>query len=282
MPAPAKSEAKSTSAYQSAKTRVYEIMTVADPSDLASRVFGFFITGLIILNVIVVITLTDESLSARFERTYYYFEMAVTIIFSVEYVLRLWACTADPRYARPLAGRLRYAVTPMALVDLVAIVPFYVSVLAGAEAVNTTWFRAIRLFRLARLFKTSRYFQSSRIMGRVVWAKRQELVITLVTVAILLLVFSGLMWFVESKAQPDKFGSIIASLWWGVNTLSTVGFGDVVPETNLGKLISGLVALLGIALFALPAGILASGFAEELRARKHHTKTCPHCGREIE
>jgi voltage-gated potassium channel len=179
-------------------------------------------------------------------------------------------------------GRLRYAVTPLALVDLAAIAPFYPLFFLGVRGVDTAFIRALRLIRLMRLFKTTRYFQSFRILGRVLRAKKEQIVITVLIVVVLLVLLSSLMYFVERSAQPDKFSSIPAAMWWGVSALTTVGYGDIYPMTTTGKVVGAIISLLGIGLFAMPAGIVASGFAEELQARHRQTKKCPHCGREIE
>jgi voltage-gated potassium channel len=213
---------------------------------------------------------------------FYYFEMASVAVFSVEYVLRLWSCTVEEKYARPILGRLRYAVTPLALIDLAAIAPFYPMAFLGIRTADTASIRALRLFRLMRLFKTTRYSQSLQIMGRVLRAKKEQILVTLFVVVILLVMLSSVMYFVEQSAQPDKFSSIPAAMWWGVSTLTTVGYGDVYPVTSLGKVIGALISLLGIGLFAMPAGILASGFSEEVRTRHGRAKVCPHCGREMD
>lgn len=246
------------------------------------QVVGFAITSLIILNVLAVILQTVEALSTRYEAAFYYFEMASVVVFSVEYLLRLWSCTVDEKYTHPLWGRLRYAITPLALIDLVAIAPFYPLAFMGIRTVDTTFVRALRLVRLMRLFKATRYSRAFEAMGRVLRAKKEQIVIAVAFVVILLVLLSSLMYFVERAAQPDRFSSIPAALWWGVATMTTVGYGDVYPVTVLGKVMGAIISLLGIGLFAMPAGIIASGFAEELQAGREEKKTCPHCGREVE
>ncbi|MCE5252882.1 MAG: ion transporter [Actinomycetia bacterium] len=270
--------------YQAAKARIHQILAITHPNDRASRVFGFFIIALIILNVIAVILQTVKWLNDNYGSAFYYFELASVVVFSVEYVLRLWSCTVEEKYARPIVGRLRYVVSPMALVDLAAIAPFYPLAFLGIRTADTAAIRALRLFRLMRLFKATRYSQSFYIMGRVLRAKKEQVLVAVLMVAILLVLLSSVMYFVERNIDHEggEFSSIPAALWWGISTLSTVGYGDIYPVTIAGKIVGAIVALLGIGLFAMPAGILASGFAEELRTRHEHTKTCPHCGREIE
>ncbi|OFW60687.1 MAG: potassium channel protein [Actinobacteria bacterium RBG_16_64_13] len=271
------------STYESVKKRVHDILVITYPHDQAARAFGFFIITLIVLNVMAVILQTVKSLNDSYEAVFYYFEMASVIIFSVEYLFRSWSCTVDEKYSHPLWGRLRYAVTPLALIDLIAIAPFYPLAFLGVKTVDTTFVRALRLFRLMRLFKTTRYFQSFQILARVLRAKKEQILVAALVVVILLVLLSSLMYFIERSAQPEKFSSIPAAMWWGVSTMTTVGYGDVYPVTVTGKVVGAIISLLGIALFAMPAGMLASGFAEELQARRgQQRRRCPHCGRELE
>jgi voltage-gated potassium channel len=193
----------------------------------------------------------------------------------------LWVAPLDPRFAKPFWGRIRYAFTLMAIVDLLAILP---ALLPLIFTFDLRIIRFLRVFRLFRLFKMSRYVQSLNSLDDVVRAKKEELVVTLVMIGMLLLFSSSLMYIVETEAQPDKFPDIPSAMWWGVATLTTVGYGDVFPITPLGKLFGAFIALLGIGMFALPTGILASGFAEEIKRRHEKEKTCPpcpHCGGDI-
>ena len=129
----------------------------------------------------------------------------------------------------------------------------------------------------------SRYVESLTRLDDVIHSRKEELLVTLAAIGIMLLFASSAMYLVENEAQPDKFPNIPASMWWGVATLTTVGYGDVFPITPLGKFLGAFIALLGVGIFALPAGILASGFAEEIskRHRKHQECCCPNCGCDI-
>jgi voltage-gated potassium channel len=164
----------------------------------------------------------------------------------------------------------------MAVVDLVSILP---SLIPGGT-LDLRFIRSLRLARLARTLKLARYSQSLQTLGRVLRAKREELVVTGIAGALLLICASSIMYFAEHDAQPQQFSSIPASMWWGVVTLTTVGYGDIFPVTPLGKILGAFIALLGIGLFALPAGILASGFSDELR--RNEPRTCPRCGQVID
>jgi voltage-gated potassium channel len=168
----------------------------------------------------------------------------------------------------------------MAIVDLLAILPAFLPLIFPLDL---RIIRFLRLFRLFRLFKMSRYVDSLNSLDDVVRSKKEELTVTVVMIAMLLLFSSSLMYVVETEAQPDKFPDIPSAMWWGVATLTTVGYGDVFPVTPLGKVLGGFIAFLGIGMFALPTGILASGFAEEIRKRHEKDKACacPHCGGDV-
>jgi len=197
-------------------------------------------------------------------------------VFSLEYLARLWSCTSQPDYAGPFLGRLRHGFTPLALVDLIAVLPFYLSFMT----VDMRFLRALRLLRLFRLAKLGRYSETLGLFARVMRHKKEELVITSMLMLILIILSASLMYYAEHDAQPDQFPDIPSTAWWAVVTLTTVGYGDVYPVTGLGKLFAALVAVFGIAMFALPAGILGASFSEEMR--RGEAKRCPHCGKLLE
>lgn len=235
--------------------------------------------ALILLNVAAVVAQSVHELAVRFDRAFSAFEAFSVLVFTLEYVVRLWACTADSRFAHPLWGRMRYALTPMALVDLLAILPFYVVIWDADLRV----IRLFRLLRLGRLAKIGRYSDAANILVRVLRAKREEMLLTLSLVFLLGVVFASLAYYAEHAAQPDKFPDIPHAMWWAFVTITTVGYGDVAPVTPLGKVIGVCTAILGILMIALPTGVLGAAFVEELN-RLHKTdcqKHCPHCGKPI-
>lgn len=266
----------SSSAPSSFRLRVYRILSGADSARGLGRVVAIGLTALILLNVAASVLETVHALHQRWAQFFLILEGVSVTVFTIEYLLRLWACTVDLRYARSFVGRVRYALTPLMLIDLVAIAPFYA---ASLIQVDLRTLRAIRLVRLLRVLKIARYSESLQLLGRVLVSRRSELFVTLIAVLVLLVVSSTLMYHVERDAQPDQFSSIPAAMWWSVETLTTIGYGDMLPVTTVGKLINSFIALLGIGLFALPAGILGSGFVEELhRRRDAPVEKCPHCG----
>lgn len=258
--------------------RIYELLEVAHPDDTASRVTDLFLFVLIALNVVAVIVETVEDLATQYAVVFQYFEVFSVGVFTVEYVLRLWTCVADRRYARPITGRLRFAGSWHAIVDVLAILPFYLPMFLP---IDLRVIRALRFFRLLRFLKLSRYSESMRIFGKVLHSERSELMVALFVAGVLLVLGSSFLYIVEHEAQPDKFSSIPAAMWWGVATLTTVGYGDVAPITPLGRFLGAIVAVMGIGMFALPAGILASGFAREMSKRRDDPQVCPHCGEPI-
>lgn len=258
------------------KQRVFRLLE-GDQSR-AGRIIGFALLNLILLNLVAVILETVPSLATRYDRAFAIFENVSVAIFSAEYLLRLWSCTSNPKYRHPLFGRLRFALTPLALIDLAAIAPAY---MPGDVFLDLRYARIVRLVRLLRVLKMARYSKTLRTFSNVVTAKAWDLGIIAFFLGVLLIVASISMYFVEHAAQPEVFSSVPAAMWWGVVTLTTVGYGDIYPITPLGKFIGALIALVGIGFFALPAGIMAAGFAEEIHRERDAKKCCPHCGKEL-
>lgn len=261
----------------SMRKRIYEIMEVGKPGDTLSKSFDFFIIALIGLNIIALILESIESIrvfSPNFFRNFEYFSVS---IFSVEYILRIWSCVENPAYEKSLSGRLRFSFTPLAVIDLLAILPFYLPFIGF----DLRFLRAFRMMRIFRVAKFGRYSQSIQILQRVLIVKKEQLISAVFILLLLLIIASSTMYFAESRVQPENFSSIPATMWWAVATLTTVGYGDVYPVTQAGKLIASVIAILGIGMFALPTGILGAGFIEEVDHRRQKSMRCPHCGKEI-
>jgi voltage-gated potassium channel len=205
------------------------------------------------------------------------FEVLSVIVFTVEYLLRLWVAPLAPRFQGAVWGRVRYALTPLALVDLWAVLPFYLPMLIPLDL---RFIRALRVLRLIRVMKIGRYSESIQTLGAVLREQKEQLLAALLILLVLIVISSSLIYFVERDAQPEAFSSIPAAMWWSVATLTTVGYGDIYPVTPVGKVLASVIAVLGIGLFALPAGILGSGFVEKYR-EKRQPLTCPHCGKNL-
>jgi len=260
------------------KKRTYEFLEKAKEGDTAGLIFDWFIMSLISLNVIAVVMATVQSISVRYNKFFNVFEIFSIIIFSIEYILRIWSCTIDEKFRHPILGRIKYFFTPFAIVDLLAILPFY---LPKIISVDLRFLRALRLIRLFRVLKMARYNDAIATLKNVILKKREELMVTVFTVFIFLILLSSAVYLVENPVQPEVFPDIPTAMWWGVVTMTTVGYGDIYPITALGRIFAAIVSILGVGLFALPAGFLASGFTEEIRKGKKKKIICPECGREI-
>ena len=260
------------------RRRVFEILEPPTEGDAASRAFDVFILALIFLNVLGIVVESLPTFPDSSRRLLRIFEIVSVAVFTIEYALRMWTCTLNARYRRPVIGRLRFAFSFMALIDLAAILPFYLPMLI---AVDLRYLRALRLFRFARVVKMGRYSRSLRLIRGAIAASKADLINTAFAACVLLVIASSMMYYAEHNAQPDVFSSIPATMWWGVITLTTVGYGDALPVTPIGKLIACFAALMGIGLFALPTAILGSAFLEQARVARQEDFTCPHCGKTL-
>ena len=257
--------------------RAFEILE-GTTNDKVARGFQFFIVTLISANVLMVILETESSITDPYGYLFNPFEIFSVIVFTGEYAGRILLCKIDPKYQNKKFARLRFALSPMMLIDLAAILPFFLPFIIT----DIRFIRIIRLFRLFRLFKLARYSQSMQTLGEVFKAKAGDLSVAFFVLFIVWIFASTLMYHAEHEAQPEAFGSIPSSMWWGIITLTTIGYGDTYPVTFAGKVIGTGVAVLGIAVYAIPAGIMASAFTEELRKKRQSHHNCPHCGKEIE
>lgn len=262
------------------KKTVYEIIEEAEPGNRSSEVFDVFLITLIALNVVALIVGTVEEIHRISPGAFYLFEVISVGIFTVEFSLRVWTCTENPRYAHPVKGRLQYLVSPLALIDLLAVLPVYLVFVVNLHGLDLRFLRVVRL--LARIVRLGRYFSSLSTLGKVVHTKQGELAAVVSVLFLLLVMTSSMMFFAEHQAQPEEFASIPRAMWWSIITLTTVGYGDVFPVTAAGRLLAGIIAIVGIGLFALPAGILGSGYMEELAKVAKEPVRCPHCGEVID
>lgn len=245
------------------KASCYRTLEVGAQKNAVSKAVNGFLMALIVLNVMAVMLETVESLVMKYATLFHAFLVFSVCVFTLEYLLRLWTCTEESfgKYTQPLLGRLRYMMSPLAIIDLLAIVPFYLSMFFAFDL------RFIRVFRLLWIIKIMRYLPAMAMLVYVLKRERRTLAAALVLMLVMLFLAASLMYFAEHEIQPEAFASIPHALWWGVATLTTVGYGDVVPQSTVGRILGMIIMLLGIAMFALPAGILASAFTEEVRRR---------------
>ncbi len=185
----------------------------------------------------------------------------VVIVFGIEFALRFWSEGENPAHAGVM-GRLRFLGTPLAIADLLAFLPELLVLLLFPDA-HGGWLAALRALRLFRLFKLARYVPAFAIVGNAVKRAGAPLLAALCVAAAQVYIAALLLYFIEGENKPEQFGSITRALWWAIVTLTTVGYGDVYPETVLGRVAAGIVALAGIGIVAMPTGILASAFARK-------------------
>lgn len=242
-----------------------------------------FIYGLIILNIIALIVESYEEIREPYGFYFDIFEIFSVIIFTIEYIVRIWVSDLDKNYkGSKFSKRLQFIRSPLGIIDLIAIVPFY---LPYFLLFDLRVIRILRLFRLFRILKIGRYSKSLKTIKEALQECKSELTTTVFVAFVLIIISSTLMYYAENDAQPELFASIIHSFWWSVVTLTTVGYGDVYPITVLGKIFSGITALIGIGFVALPTGIISATFIEKVQEKKAKKEKlsckCPNCGFEI-
>jgi voltage-gated potassium channel len=244
------------------RRRCYEILEGG--ADRASRLLEGAIVALILANIVVVVIETVPAIELRCRRLFDLVEVGSLAVFSLEYAARIWAAPehAPYRALTPWRARRAFVVSPAGIVDLLAIVPFWF-----AFALPDT-LRVVLVFRIVRFFKLARYSTGMRSLLDALYAERRALFACLVVFTGTTLLSAALMHLAESDVQPDKLGTLPDAIWWAVVTLGTIGYGDVVPVTAAGKMIAGVTILTAVAMIALPAGIIATAFAEEIHRRE--------------
>lgn len=265
------------------KRRVFEIISRAENGDRMSRVFDVSIMMLIIVSILSIILQSYESLASRYADLFYCSEVFTVIVFSVEYLLRIW--TADQLFPEERHPRIKYALSFMAIIDLLAVLPFYLPFLT-ADLRFLRMVRLFRLFRLLRVFKLGRYFDALQVIVQVLRESTAQLVISIVLCLFVMLFSAIVMYTVENPVQPEQFPNVIASLWWAICTLTTVGYGDVYPVTAIGRFFAAVISLVGIGIIAIPTGIIAGGFSNAIAGNKKEADDqkhyCPYCGHNLD
>jgi voltage-gated potassium channel len=257
----------------------YELL---DPSSgsAASRSIELLLINLIFLNIVAIILESVKSINQQYAPFFRALENFSIVIFTIEYFLRAWTSVENPKYHH---RRSKYLFSGMAIIDLLSILPFYIELILGFVPIDLLFLRTVRLFRLLRVLKIARYLKALNIMQAVLRERKEQILVSIMFILFLLVIVSTVMYYVENDAQPELFSSIPATMWWGIATLTTVGYGDMVPITVLGKFLGGMITILGIGLFALPAGIFSSGLTEYMQQNRKdkHVKRCPHCNGEL-
>ncbi|NQZ02679.1 MAG: ion transporter [Bdellovibrionales bacterium] len=257
------------------------------------KAIGIFLTALIISNIVAVVLETVPSLFRNYHNFFVGFEVFSVIVFTLEYFMRIWTAPEGDD-SRPIISRLKFMVSPFAVIDLLAILPFFLPLFI---TIDLRYLRALRLFRIVRIFKLGRYSKSMRLLSYVFRERAPDLIVAFSVGLVLLVVSATSMYFFEHEAQPEAFSSIPAAMWWAIATLTTVGYGDIYPITVGGKVFGSMVAVIGVGLVAIPTGILGAGLVEAIeetkrqereqeekekarfeKAYKQEGEKCPHCG----
>jgi voltage-gated potassium channel len=252
------------------RRRLAVIFEDEEPRDAVTRAFNLALAVLIVANVAGVVLESVESLHDRFAAAFDAFEATATAVFAAEYVLRAWACVDfvhDARYRDPLWGRLRYLRSFFALIDLLSVMPALLGLFGAADL------RVLRLLRLLRMLKLVRHSTTFGLLFAVLREEAQSITALLFVLLLTVTISGSLMFMIEGPEQPAVFSSIPSAMWWAIETLTTVGYGDMVPITAAGRILGSVVSIVGIGTLALFSGLITVGFLDQLRMhRERHAK----------
>ena len=269
---------------ESTKKRIFEIIQIGKETDFVSRAFDFTIVAAILLNLLIAIAETFETMEV-YTSLFRSVEAATVILFTVEYVLRVW--TAGYLYPEKSGGRavVKFVTSFYGIVDLLSFLPFYLPVFFPEGIVA---FRMFRIVRILRLFRVNKYYDALNVIGRVLRRKRSQLISSVFIIFVLMTASSLCMYSLEHEAQPEVFQNAFSGFWWAVSTLLTVGYGDIYPITVVGRIFGIGITFLGVGMVAIPTGILSAGFVEEMSEIQTVGKTeceekiyCPYCGKKL-
>ena len=253
-----------------ARRRTADVLFSRDRDERWTRRVDVALILLITLNVVAVILESVQEYQSLWGAYFHAFEVFSVAVFSTEYVLRLWSAVDDPwreRYRRAIRGRLRFARTTMAIIDLLAILPFYLALVVQIDL------RFLRVLRLLRIFKLTRYSGAMTLLFQVLRGEARNIGAAMFVLLLMLVIVSSLAFIVEGDSHShDAFSSIPSAMYWAIITMTTVGYGDVVPTTALGRLLTGIIAVLSLGMVAIPTGILASGFTSALQRRREQVE----------
>lgn len=244
------------------RQRVYSTMNPDIHSGDLHAVFDIFMGGVIFLSVVAVMLESVSDVHDVLAHEFHIFDMITVAIFSIEYLFRVYSCVEDPEYEDPITGRLRYMISPSALVDLIAVLPFYLTFMVQIDL------RFLRVIRLLRLLKFTRYSTAMSTLTEVFEEQLPSLSAALFITMVVVVFSASVVYLVEHEVQPEKFTSIPESTYWAVITLLSVGYGDIYPVTPVGQFFTMIISMLGLGLVAMPTGIIASGFSEKMRERE--------------
>lgn len=237
---------------------------------------------LFVVTSVIVAFLSTFDLSPGFQKTLGVLEIIFVVVFSIEYILRLW--TGELIYPKLPAwrARIKYALSPMAIIDLLSVLPFYLPIVG----ISVGTLKSLRLVRVLRIFKINRYTSALSLIGKVLKTRATQLHSSILVIFVLIFIAAMLMYDVEHRAQPEVFNNALSAMWWAMSTITTVGYGDIYPITTIGRIISGFITFLGIGLTAIPTGIISAGFIEQSKVINNMKKAksvdvCECCGQKM-
>jgi voltage-gated potassium channel len=252
------------------KARAYDILNIKDTDDPITVIVNYFLIILIIINIAAFFAMTFENVEVRYSLFFSMLETFSIAVFTIEYILRIWVCDMDNEYKGQVTGRLKYATTNvLAISDLLAILPFYIPMIGSFDLI---FLRALRLFRLFRILKLARYSNSLDIIERVIIRQKEYLILTFAIELVLLLISSGIMYYLEHDAQPQRFATIFDAMLWDLKAMTGAGNVDIYPVTPEGRLLGAILSFIGIIVAALPIGIIAAGLEMEMQDGRREDK----------
>jgi voltage-gated potassium channel len=253
------------------RSTLFHILHKPSPTNPVARYVNYFLAFLILTNALCVSLETVPSIAANYGQLLKTFEAVSTGLLISEYMARLWVCVEQARYSAPLRGRLSYALHPLPLLDLLVIVTFW-------WTVDLRFLRVARMVRLLKVLKLDHFEKSLERITTALRKRRELLIVSITMMGLSIYASASLLYQVEHAAQPTIFSSIPATFWWAMETLTTIGYGDMVPKTYLGKLFAGVISIFGIGIFALPTAIITAAIVEA-GVSDPEPVICKHCGR---
>ena len=243
------------------RQKVFSLLHATPTSGVLHRYIDRLIIWAVLVSVVCIVLETVPAIHEIFKYEFAFLEIATVTLFSFEYIGRVYSACESPKYGEPVKGRLRYMMSIPALIDLVSILPFFLGILLH-QVIDT---RFLRIFRLTRLLKVTRYTGTLNTLIKAINREKRVLFASAFMMLLLVVLTASLGFELEHDAQPDKFDTIPSAMYWAVITLASVGYGDISPITPLGRAMTVVISLIGIGIFAIPAGLMASAFTDQLR-----------------
>lgn len=264
----------------SKKKRIYTIIQIGSIDDIPSRTYDIALMLAVVINIFIAIFETFPQ-SDRYLYILRVVESITVLFFTIDYLLRIWTATYLYKGVTVARARRKFIFSWAGIVDFLSCVPYYLPFFFPRVAVALRMFRIIRILRI---FRIHHYSDPLKVIGQVLTKKKGQLMSSIFIVLILMVAASLMMYSLEHKAQPEVFNNAFSGFWWAINTLLTVGYGDIVPITFAGKICGAIMTFLGVGMVAIPTGILSAGFVEQMtpKPKARETHYCPNCGQKLD